>query len=87
MLKSEGILLINHMLQLNQVTYREVTDLQKKLDLFQRYYNVTRAHSSLEMKTPKEMASDEKLDKKVASLDNYRWQSHCRGFYQLPIAA
>ncbi len=72
---------------LDHIPFFNERDLQKKLDLFQRYYNETRAHSSLEMKTPKEMASDEKLDKKVASLDNYRWQAHCRGLYQLPIAA
>ena len=72
---------LDHMLFFNE------RDLQKKLDLFQTYYNETRAHSSLEMKTPKEWASDEKLDEKVVSIDNYRWQSHCNGLYQLPVAA
>lgn len=24
---------------------------------------------------------------KVAHLDSYRWRSHCRGLYQLPVAA
>jgi putative transposase len=62
-------------------------DLQNKLDHFQKYYNGTRAHSSLEMKTPKEMVAETNIDKKVASLDSYRWQKHCRGLYQFPMAA
>ena len=41
----------------------------------------------LEMKTPEEMTRDENDDKNVISLDNYRWESHCRGLYKLPIAA
>ena len=61
--------------------------MQKRLDSFQEYYNETRAHSSLEMKTPKEMASENNIDKNVVSLDNYRWSSHCNGLYKLPIAA
>ena len=72
---------LDHMLFFNE------RDLQKKLDLFQTYYNEARAHSSFEMKTPKEWASDEKLDEKVVSIDNYRWQSHCNDLYQLPVAA
>jgi len=62
-------------------------DLQKKLDHFQEYYNETRAHSSLEMKTPKDIATATIIEKKVVSLDNYRWSSHCNGLYKLPMAA
>ncbi len=62
-------------------------DLQGKLESFQKYYNDSRAHSSLEMKTPEEMASEDLLDKKIVSLDRYRWKSHCKGLYNLPIAA
>ena len=74
-------------------------DLQNKLDLFQEYYNETRAHSSLAMKTPTEMTTTANEEKNVISLDNYRWKepaprveqvlwvSHCRGLYKLPIAA
>ena len=71
---------------LDHILFFNERDLQNKLDHFQRYYNETRAHSSLELKTPKEMASDEKLDKKIVSLHNYHWQSHCKGLYQLPVA-
>ncbi len=72
---------MDHMLFLN------ADDLQRKLDLFKDYYNDSRAHSSLEMKTPEEMAAEDLLDKKVVSLDRYRWESHCKGLYKLPIAA
>jgi len=72
---------------LDHIVFFNKHDLQQKLNQFQDYYNEHRVHSSLELKTPKEMASDEKFDKKVVSLDNYRWQSHCKGLYQLPVAA
>jgi Integrase core domain len=72
---------------LDQVLFFNKYDLQKKLDVYRDYYNDTRAHSSLEMKTPKEMSADGKLNKKVVSLDGYRWRSYCRGLYKFPVAA
>ena len=72
---------------LDHLLFFNANDLQNKLDQFQEYYNETRAHSSLEMKTPEGMGTDHSDDKKVISLDNYRWKSHCRGLYKLPIAA
>ncbi len=62
-------------------------DLQRKLDQFQKYYNESRAHSSLEWKTPNEKASEECPENNVVSLDHYHWQSHCKGLYKLPVAA
>jgi hypothetical protein len=62
-------------------------DLQKKLDHFQDYYSDHRCHSSLGMKTPKMMAMGNVTHKNIASLDEYRWKSHCNGLYQLPVAA
>ena len=62
-------------------------DLQNKLDRFQAYYNDVRAHSSLDMKTPAAMAFGEEPDEKVVSIDHYRWEKHCRGLYQFPVAA
>ncbi|MEO2177131.1 MAG: integrase core domain-containing protein [bacterium] len=61
-------------------------DLQKKLDHFQNYYNDHRCHSSLGMKTPKMMAMGNATHKNIASLDEYRWKSHCNDLYQLPVA-
>tara|TARA_R110002072_G_scaffold301897_1_gene482780 strand:- start:1410 stop:2507 length:1098 start_codon:yes stop_codon:yes gene_type:complete len=63
-------------------------DLQRKLNDFQAYYNETRAHSSLDCLTPlKKAGGHDQMAKKVASLENYQWQSHCQGLYKLPIAA
>jgi transposase InsO family protein len=72
---------------LDHMLFFSAHDLQNKLDQFKEYYNETRAHSSLEMKTPEEMATDDLADRKIVSLDDYRWQMHCRGLYKLPIAA
>jgi len=72
---------VDHVLFFNQY------DLQRKLEGYQAYYNDTRAHSSLAMKTPSEVATEGILGKTVASLEDYRWCSHCNGLYTLPIAA
>ena len=72
---------------LDHVLFFNAHDLQNKLDTFQNYYNETRAHSSLDMKTPKQMATANVSDKKVVPIDRYRWESHCRGLYQLPKVA
>jgi len=72
---------------LDQLIFFNKLDLQKKLDLFQAYYNEDRVHSSLMMKTPRRMAEENSTDQNVVSLDHYRWESRCNGLYQLPIAA
>ena len=54
-------------------------DLQHKLNHFKEYYNETRAHLSLGMQTA--------IDDHVVSINHYRWESHCGGLYQLPVAA
>jgi putative transposase len=61
-------------------------DLQKKLNQFQDYYNEHRVHSSLGFKTPKEEAAEAITNRAVSSLENYGWESHCKGLYQLPVA-
>jgi len=58
------------------------TDLELKLRRFKDYYNGHRTHSALEGQTPIENPGS-----KGAQLENYRWQTHCRGLYQTPIAA
>ena len=62
-------------------------DLQNKPDQFQTYYNDDRVRSSLDIKTPTAMAYGEASDKKIVSIDHYRWKKHCNGLYQLPVAA
>jgi hypothetical protein len=70
---------------LDQVLFFNKYDPQKKLNLNQDYYSETRAHSSLAMKTPKQLATADVVDRKVTSLDGYRWRSHCNGLYTFPI--
>ena len=72
---------------LDQVLFFNKYDLQNKLNNYQQYYNETRAHSSLGMNTPKEMASGEIISRKCVSIDNYAWQSYCRELYKFPITA
>ena len=72
---------------LNHTVFFNERDLQKKLDQFQYYCNAHPVHSSLGFKTPKEKAAETITDRPVSSLENYRWESHCRGLYQLPVAA
>ncbi|MBL4867304.1 MAG: transposase [Pseudomonadales bacterium] len=41
---------------LDHILFFNAHDLQNELNQFQEYYNETREHSSLEMKTPKQKA-------------------------------
>jgi putative transposase len=59
-------------------------DLEMKLLDFQRYYNGHRAHGGLAGRTPDPSAEPGRTR---AILTSYRWQVHCRGLYQTPIAA
>ena len=45
-------------------------------------YNRYRTHSALEGQTPIKHP-----ESKRAELKRYRWQTHCRGLYETPIAA
>jgi hypothetical protein len=72
---------------LDHLLFFNSRDLQNKLDEFQTYYSGVRAHSSLDMRTPTEMAFGVKPDEKVVSIDHYRWKKHCNGLYELPVAA
>jgi putative transposase len=72
---------------LDHMLFFSERDLQSKLDQFQTHYNDVRAHSSLDMKTPKTMAFGEVSDEQVVSIEHYRWEKHCNGLYQLPVAA
>ena len=53
-----------------------------KLIAFTDYYNKYRSHAGLKGETPIETP-----ESKGAELKHYRWQKHCRGLYQTPIAA
>ena len=66
---------------LDRLLFWSAPDLEKKLSAFQDFYNAHRAHASLEGRTPVQKRQD------VATLNHYRWDQHCRGLYQTPIAA
>ena len=70
---------------LDQVPFLSARDLHRKLLHFRDYYNRDRVHASLGGATPACKAAD--IRRRVISLSEYQWQSHCRGLYQLPVAA
>lgn len=67
---------------LDHTLFWTATDLENKLRDFQNYCNEHRCHMGRSGATPIERDS-----KKVIDIDNYRWKKHCRGLFQLPVAA
>ena len=65
----------------DRMLFWSAADLDQKLSTFQDFYNLHRAHASFEGRTPVQTRKD------VATLDRYRWDEHCRGLYQTPVAA
>ncbi len=70
---------------LDHVLFWNDRDLTRKFETFQDYYNTHRVHSSLGGDTPAETSGEAAFNK--ADLNEYQWQTHCRGLYQLPLAA
>ena len=70
---------------LDQMLFWNSLDLERKLGSFRDYYNESRVHSSLGGQTPAEVS--ENRGRQRANLLEHRWQSHCGGLYQLPVAA
>jgi len=60
-------------------------DLARKLETFRDYYNGYRVHRAIAGLTPAQFAGA--LSPAPAALDHYGWQRHCRGLFELPIAA
>jgi len=67
---------------LDHTFFWTATDLENKLRGYQAYYNESRCHSSRDGNTPVESGSSNVVD-----IKNYRWKKHCRGLFQLPMAA
>jgi hypothetical protein len=67
---------------LDQTFFWTATDLENKLREYQRYYNDSRTHSGCDGATPVYSGSE-----KIVALNDYRWKRHCRGIFQLPVAA
>lgn len=66
---------------LDHVPFWTSRDLKRKLESFKDYYNLARSHRSLDGKPPIPTPT---LQTKP---DAISWRSHCRGIYELPIAA
>ncbi len=67
---------------LDQTLFWTASDLENKLQNYRRYYNKYRYHSSRDGVTPMNSGYE-----KVVALNDYRWKKHCRGLFQLPVAA
>ena len=68
---------------LDRTLFWTTTDLQEKLLDFQHYYNEHRTHAGRQGQPPE----TGNADRPRANLSCYRWQNHCGGLYQTPIAA
>src|SRR5438093_458957 len=69
---------------LDRTLFWTAADLEMKLLDFQRYYNGHRARAGLAGRTPDPSPVPACAR---ANVNSYRWQVHCRGLYQTPIAA
>ena len=69
----------------DQVFFWNAVDLERKLNAFKVYFNEQRTHSGIEASTP--AVKGGAAPDPVANLEEYRWQKHCGGLFQLPIAA
>ena len=67
---------------LDQTLFWTATELENKLQDNQCYYNERRTHAGRDGTTPVGSSSE-----KVADINSYRWKQHCRGQFQLPVAA
>ena len=69
---------------LDRALFWTTSDLEAKLLDFEHYYNEHRTHTGCKGHPPEPGVN---VDRSLANLCCYRWQKHCRGLYQTPIAA
>ena len=69
---------------LDHTLFWNAADLERKLADFQAYYNQHRTHRPLVVVTPADVAGGS--TRLLTTLNNFRWQAHCRGLYQLPAS-
>ncbi len=67
---------------LDHTLFWTASDLANKLHEYQSYYNENRCHSGRGGSTP-----IKSVGKKVIDINEYRWKKHCRGLFELPMAA
>ena len=70
---------------LDQTLFWNANDLLQKLDGFRQCYNAHRVHTAHDDSTPEEMSGRSIV--RLADLSKFQWKLHCRGLYQLPVAA
>ncbi|MGO8696641.1 MAG: integrase core domain-containing protein [Limisphaerales bacterium] len=70
---------------LDQLFFWNASDLEQKLACFRDYFNAARAHQGLHGDTPAEKTGASRPP--LANFANYRWERHCHGLVDLPIAA
>jgi transposase InsO family protein len=70
---------------LDRMFFWNALDLTRKLGEFKDYYNLHRVHRALDGTPPARRADGSTAP--PAALAHYHWQQHCRGLFQIPIAA
>jgi len=70
---------------LDHTLFWGANDLQNKLNGYQVYFDSERGHCGINGATPSAINGDPLSN--IVSLDKYRWKKHCRGLFQLPLAA
>ena len=69
----------------DQLFFWNPRDLQNKLDQSQDYFNEPRDHAGIDGVLPNRRADE--TESRIASLENYSWESHCDVHFQMSIAA
>ena len=64
---------------LDQTFFWTKSDLEKKLEAFQRYFNEHRCHTARNDRPPEDFQYQKPLN-----LQNYSWKTFCRGLFRLP---
>ncbi len=70
---------------LDRTLFWNARDLERKLGEFKEYYNAHRVHGALGGETPADAAG--KVVAGRVDPRRFRWRAHCRGLYELPMAA
>jgi hypothetical protein len=70
---------------LDRTLFWNRSDLERKLEHYQAYYNHHRCHTGLAETTPSDRGGLPAPPS--AQLESYTWRLHCHGLFQTPIAA
>jgi hypothetical protein len=70
---------------LDRIWFWSQSDLERRLQAYQTYYNQHRCHTGLAGVTPAQRSGAPAPP--LACLGSYRWHRHCAGLFQTPAAA